>query len=151
MKTQKASFGIIKRELNRKEEFLLRPVGSWGNVLNLIGGKAEEGESPKDTAIRELNEELNLEYGEDYQFDEGNQFTVELVQFSKREKMEKLYIFSLFPVIFKRSMAEIEAKFPEVPKPVWVTLEEIKAEKANDGMEISDTVWKVLRETLPMR
>jgi 8-oxo-dGTP pyrophosphatase MutT (NUDIX family) len=151
MKIQKASFGIIKRTLeNGREEFLLRLVGSWGNVLNLIGGKGEAGESPRDTAIRELNEELHLEYEADYRFDEDNQITVELVQFSQREQMEKLYRFSLFPVQLLKSPDEIERKFlgeGGEPKCFWVTLEEIMDEKTVEGISISDTVRKVFQES----
>ncbi len=61
---QELAYGFIPflRDVHGLKVFLIHQYGSGGDILwTFPKGRAEEGESPIQTAIRELKEETNLE------------------------------------------------------------------------------------------
>jgi len=146
MKVQKAAFGIIKTNIDGTEKYLLRWNDKW-NCFNLIGGKYEE-EQDSDlfaTAVRELEEELHLRFGADFEITRGTEHKVEMVQFSQREKIDKRYYFSLFPAKFKNHKTSLEIHSSDTANR-WVNKNELKQGSTEDGRKISDTVRAILEK-----
>jgi tetratricopeptide (TPR) repeat protein len=125
--------------------FLLRWNSNW-EAYHLIGGKfaPEQDHNLRDTAIREVCEEIQLKYDQDYTL--GDEKNVELIQYSRSQKLYKRYRFGIFVARLLLSRDEITARLSTFPNDElrWCTLEEIHQEKTADGRPISPTAFDVI-------
>ena len=90
MKEQKSAGIVLFRNASAKNEFLLLnyPQGHW----DFVKGKIEQGETPRETALRETKEETGIS---DIEFIDGFEESVEYDFRFKKEDIHKKVIFFL--------------------------------------------------------
>ena len=90
MREQKSAGIVLFRNASAKNEFLLLnyPQGHW----DFVKGKIEQGETPRETALRETKEETGIS---DIEFIDGFEESVEYDFRFKKEDIHKKVIFFL--------------------------------------------------------
>ena len=142
-----AIIAFIKARLDGEDKYLLQYNKHW-NWYNLISGKeeAEDKGELKNTALREVSEELFLEENEEFTVKELPIEEIELVQFSKRHKVYTRYKFKLYQVFFIKPFERIISWLKVNHNNKWFTEEEIRAGRGRDGSIISETARKVINQ-----
>lgn len=142
-----AIVALIKARVEGEDKYLLQFNKHW-NCYNLISGKEEEEDrgSLRNTALREVSEELFLERERDFTVRELPIEAVEIVQFSERHRVYTKYKFKLYQVFFNRPFSEINSWLMMNRYNRWFTEQELRAGKGREGSDISDTVRGLVKE-----
>ncbi|MFO7906039.1 MAG: NUDIX domain-containing protein [Pirellulaceae bacterium] len=113
------------------------------NVYALIGGHKRAHESFREWIIREIEEELSLRCGIDFEVADEPAARLEYTAFSKSAQEETGYTMELFDVRLTDSAGgRIDAK----PNNRWLTEQEIQSQRTTDGKPVSETVELILRK-----
>jgi 8-oxo-dGTP pyrophosphatase MutT (NUDIX family) len=151
---QRSAFAFIAVGRGAERRYLLQ----WNEVwcgFNLIGGKLDDSKGDAGSLSRalqrELEEELGLKYGEDFEVGPCLK-TVKMRQFSRRENKSKNYRFgvfdvSLFPQLLKNiNYPNYAARWLSTHyENVFVSAEEVVNLATSDGRSISRTTKRVLQ------
>ena len=100
-----------------------KKTGLGKGKVNGPGGKVEKGESPKDCAVRECQEELGI--------------TVSMLQYCGQHRFQFVDGYSIHVWVYRTSDFEGTPTESREAKPLWVPLDEIPYEQ----MWEDDAIW----------
>lgn len=104
---------------------------------SFVGGKLEEQETPLQAAYREVEEELSITRGLDFNLEILEPGEIQIERFSKRTKQLTNYKFYLFFLIAKQNfLNKISTE-----KNLWVPVSEIQTKQAKNNL--SELVYDV--------
>ncbi len=141
-KSKRQSIGalaLITRKENGKRYWLAQWNGGW-SAFNFIGGHREEDESFRECVEREALEELEIDASEMI-ISEKPFKHLEYSAFSKSAGVETNYVMELFDVELTE---EGEKKAMKDNNNRWISEDEVRAEKCDDGKTVSVTMKKLL-------
>jgi hypothetical protein len=144
---QYCSIGLIKGTYKGKQYFLFQ----WDNCserFQLIGGKRREKETPEETMIREINEEISqheLVYKKDYEINKILEKSIIQYEISRTYGALTRYVIDLFEV--KMFLKDIKLDIIDR----WISYEEIlKGVTKSDKKDIAGSqLLSVIKENFP--
>ncbi|MCB9960356.1 MAG: NUDIX hydrolase [Rhodospirillaceae bacterium] len=131
---QSCCIAIIKTAIDGVAVFLHKWDSAAGR-FQLIGGKQRNEESPEETVIREVNEEItrhHLAYGENYTVSRLPIDEISLSGVSSTYGAYTDYLFNIFLVNLKLD------KFETDVDDRWITLEEMLNQRTIDGNRVAE-------------
>ncbi|MBN2054683.1 NUDIX hydrolase [bacterium] len=133
-----AAFGIITSEIDGERRFLLRWNQRW-EWFNLVGGKYEQtdGDDLRATAVREIQDELDLVHNRDFVVDDRPVVKYTTQDVSRSDGQYKHYCFHIFKVTLVADPAELLGHLANNPANRWLTAADILARRTGDGFPIS--------------
>lgn len=133
-----SSVAIISRVEKKTKQWLTQWNGHWERYF-LVAGHKHDDESPEECMVRELNEELGLISGQDYQL--RFRKLLEYKGWSTSAWLVTCYSLSAFDVELNPSAFD---KIKPDPANRWLTAQEIRSERCADDKLVSPTTRKVL-------
>lgn len=135
MRRSPAAFALFRRSTQSGDLWLAQWNAKW-KAFNLIGGRREPGESARDCAAREVEEELLLTRHKDFTIATKLLAHLEFEAFSISAQESRHYEMDLFRANFERP--DLCAQIAFDPANRWLNPVEISAGKTTDGQTISE-------------
>ena len=144
MRKSIASFALFKRPNGESTEWLAQWNANW-QTLNFVGGHKHERESFLECVIREVSEELDLTEIEDFVVADEARVHLEYSAWSKSAGEQTEYTVELFDV--RLCTSDAKRKVESSPLNRWVLEQEIANEMTLDGVQVSETMRKLLTKS----
>jgi pyrimidine-nucleoside phosphorylase len=140
-----AAVVIVKDVTRRGSTYLVQLNRRWG-MFNFISGKRESGEDlcMRGTAMREVEEELELVRDEDFTVEEIATNPVEVIQYSRRESCYTRYQFYLYHLTFFGERRSLLQRLSRNVDNRWLTEAELTAGWSGDGSAVSPSVVRIV-------
>jgi hypothetical protein len=138
-----AAVALIRLGHGRETRWLARWNHRW-SAFNLISAKKWSDESFRECLLREIDEELGLREGVDYDWPAESAAHVEFTAFSHAAGIETRYKMELFEVELR-----VESALPAIdvaPTNRWLREAEVRAERTSDDRPVSATMKRLLEQ-----
>jgi ADP-ribose pyrophosphatase YjhB (NUDIX family) len=134
---------IIRVSANGTTQVLTQWSATW-QAFSLIGGHREPNESFRECCIREIEEELQLCYPNDFLVSEEPICPpIQYVGFSKRARQKTQYYHIIFRAYTRLGDAFLNQS--DMATNRWVSFEEIQRKRTQDDLLISEQVFHALQ------
>lgn len=143
MRQSVAAFALIRRQSEGHTLWLSQWNRNW-NRFNFVGGHQRPGESFRQCAIREVEEELRIVEGQDYHVSDKPLAYLEYVAWSQAANDQTAYTVELFDVRLLHD--EVQRRIDSQRENRWLTETEILAQKSSDGLAVSETMSLLLTQ-----
>ena len=144
LRRAEAAFAMFTRRNSRNEREMLAQWNLPWQRYSLIGGRREVGESFRECCVREIEEELGLRSGVDFQVAaESLGPRCEYRAYSLRQSVETYYVFEVF--IATIESASSLALVARDERNRWLTDHEVRLGATEDGFAIAEQTGRILR------
>jgi len=139
VRESQAAVALIRKQYDGECAYLCQWSDSW-QALHFIGGHREPGETFRECAVREVQEELLIGSGE---FDVPTEplSRLDYVAFSESAGVPTRYQMAVFPTVLS---ADAEGRANAAPENAWVGAADIRRGATTDGRRVSPTVALIL-------
>jgi 8-oxo-dGTP pyrophosphatase MutT (NUDIX family) len=142
MRQSEAAVALICRDRDGQTLWLAQWNPKWA-AYHFVGGHRRPLESFRECLVREIDEELGVAQGSDYQVSTVPPIHLEFTEFSVSTQTETRYIMELFRVkLNSQAVPKVDAD----PENRWLTAAEIEAGQTTDGQRVSATMRRLLHE-----
>jgi 8-oxo-dGTP pyrophosphatase MutT (NUDIX family) len=136
-----ASVAAITRVEAGETRWLVQWNEGWDGYF-LVGGHKRQDETFFGCIVREIGEELGLPDAKDFNVPPEPRCCLQFIGYSDRLRQPTAYMIEVFDVSIDGKAAQ--ARIDDNPANRWVSEDEIRAGRAEDGRTISPTMEKVL-------
>ena len=141
--TQTASFALFTRNGENGVEYLAQWNSRWQRY-NFVGGKQEQQETPRECVLREVEEELQLDFESDFHVSESAICKLRFTEISERTGKATDYHFAMFQAHFTGQ--EVAGTISDRSENRWLTVTEIVSQATDDGRAISRVMTMTIRK-----
>ncbi len=137
-----AAFALIRREDRGADLWLAQWNKRW-QCYNFVGGHKRPDESFRECVVREVNEELQLNEGQDFTVPAEPMAHLQYVDWSASAREDTAYTVELFEVELIGLDAHCTVNADSSNR--WITLQEIESGRAADDRPISSTMKRLIQ------
>ncbi len=141
MRRSRAAGAMFRRRRNGRTEWLAKWNGAWKRWA-LVGGHKHDDDTYRDCLVREIDEELGLTAGVDYDLAPVPPRRWRFTARSERAREMTAYSIAAFAASLSR---QARATVDRDPRNCWLSADEIRAGRTSDGRPISDLFARAVR------
>lgn len=145
MRQSVAALALIARMDDAGEPRWLAQWNSGWNAYALVGGQKRDDETFRECAIREVQEELNLQCGKEFTIADHPTAHLEYTAWSERAQEQTAYTMELFDVRLAGEEV-VRQKIDADPANRWLTHDEIQTQQTSDEKPVSPTMKLILEK-----
>ncbi len=142
MRESLAGLAWIERRVGDESQWLVLWNERWQQYA-LVGGHLEADESLRECVLREVEEELRLTRGQDFQVSEQALVQLDYEAFSESVQEQTRYRHVVFSLTLT---TDAQDRIESQPGVRWVTDGEIERRATTDGLPIAEQVERAWRE-----
>jgi 8-oxo-dGTP pyrophosphatase MutT (NUDIX family) len=140
MRKSEAALAVIRRARDSGSRWLALWNAKW-DAFHFVGGHRHPGETFRECMVREISEELGLRDGTDCRVEPAPLAHLDYTAWSNHARVDTEYAMELFAVeLFEHAERSLDSN----PSVRWLTDDEIRLERCQDGRPVSPTMGFLL-------